>query len=114
MMRLTLQNLKVPLFRSIKCPVPRMVSGRWYSSAKDEDSLLAQAMAAQRKKEQTENAGTESAGTNASGDAEAERIKRVLDAADRQAEEKMKSQFKFTSFAMLLGAFSAYAYLGTL
>lgn len=43
---------------------------------------------------------------------EQERTQRVLDQADKEAEEKLRSQAKFTSFAVALGIFSSYIYLG--
>jgi hypothetical protein len=66
--------------------------------------LLSQARASQQAKE---NAQQDRARTS-----ESERMKRVLDAADKEANEKMRKQALGTSFAVALGIISSYAYLG--
>jgi hypothetical protein len=97
-------------------------SKRFASNSKkddDLDSLFAQALAAQKLREQQQS-GEKASSKDAEGDAgssskedqEAERIKRVLDAADKEANANLLSQAKFTSFAVLLGVLSTYMYLG--
>lgn len=86
-----------------------------YSTSKSDDGsdLLSQAKAASNKNKKTftESEQSENAGSDRP-DPEAERIKRVLDAADKEANEKLGKNARSTGIAVLLGLLASYGYMG--